>query len=301
MHVKFVIIAACDDPVAVFKFPKDHSCVVFFSLPLHFLVFSQGFFWPKKNRMIILCIVLALLAFALLLAFCTNNESTHNAPLQVSELGDFVRNLAVQKSRTLVPVPILSLGQPLYNGLFVMHAGQKSAMFELARLALELKPGFTKVGHSIGAYKFRNEFEVITSDLPDTPIEFVQLLAKKTAFYICKDHLLCPLVSSHGDWRVYGVQERDVCVSQLIFDAFYKFCELEAYPDTIYYVTSPEREDEVREAYQNDQSFVAPTVTGIIHACVLKSMFPKMKIVIEPTDESLFSKASEFYQVYFSS
>jgi hypothetical protein len=68
--------------------------------------------------------------------------------------------------------------------------------------------------------------------------------------------------------------------------------------ETVHYVTSQTREDDVRRAYAKDTSFEVTNVTSAIHGAVLKVLFPKIELrlptpVAELPVESLEEKEEE--------
>jgi hypothetical protein len=244
--------------------------------------------------------IIALICFILLIFFTNENNEIEE---EISNsINVFARNLALEKSHSKIPAPVLSIGDPLYNGLFSIKV--KPCIFELAKMAFELKPGFEKVGNSIGAYKHRHNFHVLTcfSNCEKVLYQFIPLLAQNRAYFLIDETIPnMKLVKEFQDWKVYELQSETKCTSQIIYDAIYKHCNLSQFPNSIYYVTSEQREDEIRQAYKDDRSFEAETLTGIIHGCVLKSMFPKINIIFQPKTklDELFEKGKIFYNLHF--
>ena len=105
------------------------------------------------------------------------------------------------------------------------------------------------------------------------------------------------------------------CVSEYLQEVLNRYLELDNnVTRTRYYFTSKEREDEIREVYQRDTSYLIRNVTGLYHGMILKVLFPSMKIVIgsfessfdvmvsvDPAmleEQQLFEKGSEFLRKY---
>lgn len=220
------------------------------------------------------------------------HETGFTKPNSIHEpSGNRIRALALKKSKTKLPVQVLALGPCGYTGLFVHRVEEDRPLLQLARLSLELKSGFKKASNSIAPYKFKHNFHVISSSKPIAHVGFLELLAKPNACCVMNDTV-----------EEIRNSPKELCTSQVIYQAFYDVCDL-AQSSTLYYVTSLEREDEVREAYQNDSSFTVTTVTGIIHACVLKSMFPNIKIRTKWSDankrDTVFQHALDFMESEF--
>ncbi len=255
--------------------------------------------------------MLVIMSFTLLLVQVKPEDFSDLPPLitlqENGSITSFVRNVALAKSHTNLPVPVLSLGERIYNGLFVLQ--DNFTLFDLSKMAFELKPGIEKAGNSIGTYKHRHNFEVITCPFIDSLfIPFITLLSQPKCHLICKtkDPNTLKQVSYYNESSnvlfVYELEQEKRCVSQVIFDTIYKECKLETFPHITYYVTSLQREDEVRIAYKDDRIFNVKTVTGLIHACVLKTMFPHMKIVVNEQDiynDSLYPIVKNFCQTHF--
>jgi hypothetical protein len=261
-------------------------------------------------------VLIVILAIFLAVPNTTQEEKDPKSKMVPSSesVTSFIRNIALEKSHTNLPVPILSLGEPMYNGLFVVQANL--SLFELAKMAFELKPGIEKPGNAIGAYKHRHNFEVITSSFHENlPVflPFIKLLAQsKCHFVSTNDHndngephylkLIKSYSESSSVYSVYELESENRCVSQLIFEVIYKECKLDQFPHITYYVTSTQREEEVRKAYKDDRSFVVRTVTGLIHSCVLKTMFPFMNVIINEQDtynDPLFGVVKDFCKANF--
>jgi hypothetical protein len=242
-------------------------------------------------------IVFCLLVGILFIILLTNTNSPKEIPeivhVENESITSFIRNVALAKSHTNLPVPILSIGEPLYNGLFVLQTNL--SLFSLAKMGLELKNE---------QYKHRHNFEVITiSSFRELFLPFIKLLAQPKCHLICKSQINLKQIAKLDDTLfVYELEQEKRCVSQVIFNTIYRECKLDQMPHITYYVTSTQREEEVRVAYKDDRSFIVRTVTGLIHACVLKAMFPDINIVINHQDtynDPLYDSVKKFCNCNF--
>jgi hypothetical protein len=93
-------------------------------------------------------------------------------------------------------------------------------------------------------------------------------------------------------------------VSEYLSEILSKYLELTDESKVQYYITSKEREDELRKAYKTDKKFTVNNVTTVFHATVLKVMYPTINIFVEslvstiPEETTLFPKAVEFLEKY---
>lgn len=90
----------------------------------------------------------------------------------------------------------------------------------------------------------------------------------------------------HGDETWISARFKSVntskSVSEHLYDILYRYLDL-AGSSVRYYVISKEREEELRRAYKNDQTFTVTNLTTAFHAAVLKVLFPDLKIeLVEP-------------------
>lgn len=78
------------------------------------------------------------------------------------------------------------------------------------------------------------------------------------------------------------------CVGEYVAELFHRVLarndKQETSPNVTHYVISKEKEDELRRAYANDNSFQVTNITSVYHAAVLKVMFPTINIHV-PLDD----------------
>jgi hypothetical protein len=87
-------------------------------------------------------------------------------------------------------------------------------------------------------------------------------------------------------------------VSEYLYDVIYKYLQLKSSP-TVYYVTSREREDELRIAYKNDKQFRVTNITTVIHGMILKVLFPAIELVIvENSADLLYERGLVFLRTH---
>ena len=307
------------------------------------ILFSKSFFFETNNKKSMttkkefsLAPIFFFLVFVAVSVTCvivfSQNTTTQAAITQnsqeYSQLSLLVQNVVHKKSNSNTLIPVLVIGRSLFSSLLNFQISNTKPLLQLAQLSFELKKGFeSKVSN---AYKHKNKYHVVTYDdqLNKYLLKFIKLIAEKNAHlvspsceinteHVISQHTVFPTNDSFSDsksiqlsetWQVREINSKKevLCTSQLIYDTMYEYCNLSE-STTIFYVTSQEREDEVREAYQNDTTFNVKNTTSCIHSCVLKSMFPKIKIVIvqkldnsqdQPKDE-YFEKACEFMELYF--
>ncbi len=87
---------------------------------------------------------------------------------------------------------------------------------------------------------------------------------------------------------------RIASVSEAIYSIVKNALPIPSSSTTVYYCPSKAREKELRKAYEKDSSFSVDNVTSGIHAIVLKSLFPNIKIKTE-TERSFSDEEKQLF------
>jgi hypothetical protein len=216
------------------------------------------------------------------------------ASARESELNAEVHAVAVSKSRTAIPVPVLCVGKQSFTGPIVHHAPR---LGKVMQLAMERKnERFTHRAQILVATFDVADFEwALQCALPLFTLRTVLVVAKAQALpsYLRVDRTFA------ADARVWSVLSfKHLPAPKRVDQLVAERCQLERY-STVYYVSSARRELAVREAYAADTRFDAQTSTGIIHATVLKAMFPGMHISIGPGANQPFAALRELHAELF--
>ena len=91
---------------------------------------------------------------------------------------------------------------------------------------------------------------------------------------------------THGQesWIKGSLNKEYLTLSEVWKDVLERFIEYSSEEETIYYVTSEEKEKEVREAYKEDTHFKVDNITSAFHGIVLKSIFPSIHLNVTPSE-----------------
>lgn len=244
----------------------------------------------------------------------------------------FTRNIALSKSHGPVPVPVFTIMKPLFQGLVTVGV-QHNPIFNIARIALEVKQDYQSTANMVGALHHKNKYLVITLSGEKGSVEDLYFCIKMSTI-LARPHatLVMDMPNDesnamsawkkaveegivHWDNKVYNYEASnswvkgeykdisvDRCVSQVILEVILEYLKVEPDEDIIYYVTSFEREDELRVAYKDDRSIkLMPTVTSAINAIVVYCMFPDIKINMPASNENddpRYLKMRTFIQRY---
>jgi len=140
-----------------------------------------------------------------------------------------------------------------------------------------------------------------------------QLVSAKVVHWHSQD-----LFTFEDEIWVKGVLQSDrssKCMSEYMSEIIYKYLDSSLFNIAMfhrnsnrirYYVTTMERELEIFRAYKNDHTYIVDSVTSGIHACVLKSLFPKMQIQFKEgshrteEEKQFYPKILQFINTYIS-
>lgn len=224
-----------------------------------------------------------------------------------------------------------------YTGLTTLNV-KHHPIYNVPRLAAELRPETEGSDHP--TYLHKNKYPMVClSGKKGTAQEIYmtaylsQALAKPNAFLIINGMSNDSpafqawsqlVVNGIIHWKEEDLYQRDneqwavgkfknidtqKCVSSYLYDQMKEYIGL-VEAKTVYYVISSERENELREAYRNDQEFSVHNTTSAFHAAVLKVLIPSLRITItsmdpvtspavSPTQEAEFyNRAVEFVRKY---
>lgn len=236
-------------------------------------------------------------------------------------------------SRSVGGRPGIAVLNTFYRGLASITI-EHQPIYTIAKLAAQVRP---ESNDKQPTFINKNKFPVITvsgahgteQEIYDTVI-MAQALAKAQGVVIVNE-----VKPNSAAWRAWqrlvldGVvhwQEEDLlahenqvwvkgqyknlntntAVSEYLYDIMRRFVKIDEADETVYYVISQTRENEIRESYQRDTSFTVTNLTTAFHAAVLKVLFPKIQIVMEledeePSENTSLTKAVEFLNTYIVS
>lgn len=230
----------------------------------------------KKMNTLFLCILIVILTFTVWIA-------SPSEPI-VQEHNQFIHDIAVSKSKTKIPVPVLCVGKRLYTGIITHHA---DSIMRLLEMNYKLRAN--------RSYEHRSQLQIVTisSDFDHCFLPFVFNLCHPQA------HLFSQTPISNRDvvelhskpLFVYRFQKLPAHVH--LPDLMIEKCLLKG--SVVFYRYSQRREDAIHEAYETDLSFHARTTTGVIHGCVLRAMFPSIHISFSNDNTPTFQRALDFY------
>lgn len=230
-----------------------------------------------KRKLILLFFAILIIVIGIILA---QTNKKHVKEIENLEVNELVHGLAVLFSKTSIPATVLAVGIPIYTGMISIHA--KDSM-EILQLTMKLRTGINKSRGVINAFEHRNQFHIVTLYKCDLIcLNILPWLCKSNCLIVC-DIATYDFLKTNTQFETYllqsewGVLKWKTLVKKTIYEIIFEKCELKRF-STIFYKTSQEREDEIREAYINERSFKAETTTGLIHGIVLKSIFPKINI-----------------------
>jgi hypothetical protein len=242
----------------------------------------------------------------------------------------FSHKLANANASSSLPPPVLTVLKPLHTGLMNLNVGHYP-IYNLAKLATQLKQGFDTAKDLVGAYHHRHNFKFITlsGDSGSTQelfysLKLINLLAKPNAiiimngiyenspalqaWYRAEDEKLITWknqqVYTHDKdaWVQGNIISSDKCMSQVLLDIMYDYMDIKPTSDIKYYFTSLEREEELRKAYNQDRTFKVDNITTAIHGVILKCLHPNINISIaqqtEPSPSAEYTKILEFLKKY---
>lgn len=115
------------------------------------------------------------------------------------------------------------------------------------------------------------------------------------------------LTNSEQTWvkGTFKMLNTNKAVSEYMYDIMKTYVDLDSNDETAYYITSQERENEIRVAYEKDKTFTVSNLTSAFHAATLKILYPNIEIKFhEPEDleteesDPDLEKAKEFLTKY---
>lgn len=210
-----------------------------------------------KNMFALFCVVLVCLICVFLPV---------SLPQTPTELNRAIHEIAVSKSKTAIPVPVLCIGKRLYTGVIVHHAPKLGHVFQMI------------MEHKNNRYTYRSQILVVTIDYEcvEHALECVLALCQpKTSLVLPTNTrvkyltFIRPIDTHYSLFGFYYIPPIKR-IDEIVLQHF----QLDP---LVYYRSSTRREMAIREAYASDTQFQVQTLTGLIHAIVLQSMFPHMK------------------------
>ena len=233
-------------------------------------------------------------------------------------LQKFTRQTGQKNSGQNSAVMIL---ENFFSGLSTVSISHQP-IFNIARLAAELRPESSNIVEGKFTYRHKNQFPLIalsgkkgSTEEIYTAAYLAQALAKPNATVVMNGvtadssafHAWSRLVHDgimhwktedlyHKDgehWVVgtYKDLQTKKCVSEYLHDRMSAYVNLGQNEGTdlpktkTYYVISKEREEELRRAYEKDRHFTVTNLTTAFHAATLKIIYPKLNVTID--DKSL--------------
>lgn len=264
---------------------------------------------------------------------CNTNKTTENSelksketiPYQVFESSDPLSRY----SRNVGGRPGIAVLNTFYRGLASITI-EHQPLYTIAKLAAQVRP---ESNDKHPTFINKNKFPVITvsgmhgteQEIYDTVV-MAQALAKSQGVVIVNEvkpnspawHAWQRLIRdgvlhwkeedllAHGNqvWVKgrYKSLNTNTAVSEYLYDIMQRYVAIDETDETVYYVISQTRENEIRESYQRDSTFTVTNLTTAFHAAILKVLVPKIKIEIELAEEAAkthsLDKAVEFLQTY---
>jgi hypothetical protein len=241
----------------------------------------------------------------------SSSSSSSSSPLiSVKPLSaiEFTRQLSLKNGSRTLPVPVLTVWHSLFKGLSEFNIS-KNALYNLAKLSVELNPNIKTAKDTKNAYKYKNSFEIATLCIPVNDkkeaneifyaIKFLTLLCRSDAVLVMdiehpESRKAWDMAISKNIIREKNTTETgqtfktaefvsidlEASMSVLFLEMAYETMSIPKNSPVKYYCTSNEREEELREAYKNDLKFEIVNITSALNSFVVSCLNTKIKISI---------------------